>query len=148
MGIHHAPSAQGITSQMIESLEQTRPWVRFLSILGFVGTVLMVLAALLMMVVGGAGMIPGAPRGGGGAVLVGIVYLLVSLFYLFPSLFLFRYASGISSMDGDTVGGMERALTAQKSFWRFVGIVMLVYLVLLFIVIAFAVVAAIIGAMR
>jgi hypothetical protein len=151
MSMNAAPASRGITSSMIECLEQTRPWVRLLSILGFVGAVFMVLAALLMIVVGGAGMVPGMGGGGAGGmggVVLGLVYLLLALLYIFPSYFLFRYAGAISSMDRDVVGGMERALAAQKSFWRFVGIVSLVYLVLILVFIGFMVVVAVTGFMR
>lgn len=148
MSMSAVPASGGITSPMIQCLEQTRPWVRLLSILGFVCTALTVLLAFFMMVVGGAGLMPGSPFGAGGGVMLGLVYLLLSLLYLFPSLFLFRYASGITSMERDIVGGMERALGAQKSFWRFMGIAALVYLVILFVIIAIAIVAGVMGAMR
>jgi hypothetical protein len=150
MGTYSTPTEETITPAMIEFLGQTRPWVRFLSILGFVGTVFIVLAALFMMLMGGiSGAMRNNPLGGSGGIVLGVVYLLMAFLYFFPSLFLFRYANGIASMDGDTVGGMERALEAQKSFWRFVGIAAAIYVILLISVVAIAVVVGVVGsAMR
>ena len=67
--------------------------------------------------------------------------------YFFPSLYLFRFATGIASMmQRDPVGGMESALRAQKSFWKFVGIaaisVLCLYVVIILAVVLFAGLAA------
>jgi hypothetical protein len=138
MSSYTTPPAETITPYMVEALTQTRPWVRFLSILGFLTTALLALFGLFFIGLGATGTALSRSQFGGGAGIgVGFVYLLISLLYLFASLFLFRYASGIASMAHDTAGGMERALAAQKSFWRLIGITAAVYLV--FVALAFAV---------
>ena len=74
---------------------------------------------------------------------------MLGLLYIFPSLFLFRYASGIASMlKEDAVRGMESALAAQKSFWRFVGILTVIVLCIYAVVLAVVVVGGIIAALR
>jgi hypothetical protein len=144
-------SGQSITPQMVESLRQTKPWVRMFSILGFIGTALISLVALLFIVgssIGGA-FARQAGFGAVGGILLGVLYLLLGLLYIFPSLFLFRYASGIASMlKEDAVRGMESALAAQKSFWRFVGILTVIVLCIYALVLAVVVVGGIIAALR
>ena len=114
----------------MRALDQTKPWVLFLSILGFIGSGFAALGAMVWGAMamffsdfsGGLGAIMGitALTGAGGAVL-----------YFFASYHLFTYSSEISkflrtkeSLD------LERALTAQKSFWKLVGIVTAVVLAL------------------
>jgi len=142
-------SPQSITPVMIESLRQTKPWVRLFSVLGFIAVGLMVVAALLMMVGAGIGGMFGRQSGLGavGGILIGGVYLLFALLYIFPSLFLSRYASGIAEMLRDNaVRGMENALAAQRSFWRFVGILTTVMLCIYAVVLVVVIVGAIIAA--
>jgi hypothetical protein len=143
------PTGQLITPQMIEALRKTKPWVRMFSILGFIGSALILLGALVVMVGGAVGGVMGRSMGLGaaGGILVGLLYGLMALLYIFPSLFLFRYASAIASMlSEDTARGMESALNAQKSFWRFTGILTVVVLCIYAVVLVFVVIAAIIAA--
>lgn len=143
------PTGQLITSQMTEALRKTKPWVRMLSILGFIGSGLMLVIALLVMASGAIGGVMGRSFGLGaaGGIMLGLLYGLMALLYIFPSLFLFRYASAIASMlSEDTVRGMEKALEAQKSFWRFIGILTVVILCLYAVALVFIAVAAMIAA--
>jgi hypothetical protein len=124
------PPMHPVTPAMVLALGQTRPWVLFLAIVGFIGAGLMIVGGLgVAAVMGFAGALAGSAGGelgGMGAAMglgLGALYLAFGVLYLFPSLFLWRYAAGIRAMLGaDPVGGMESALRAQKSFWKFVGI--------------------------
>ncbi|HVX60867.1 MAG TPA: hypothetical protein VHC19_09700 [Pirellulales bacterium] len=118
------------TPRAIEILLQTRPWVRFLSVLGFIATALMAVVGLLG---GGLGL---AGAGGNTPAVVMLAYVPLSLVYFFPSLFLWRFADRISKLQTtQAASDMESALEAQRSFWRFVGIavalVLALYVVLL-----------------
>jgi hypothetical protein len=124
-----------VTPPMVLALKQTRPWVLFLSILGFIFGGLAIVGGIIMAaVMGFAGSLGGELSQGMGAAMgigLGALYLLMGVVYLFPSLYLLRFASGIAAMLGrDPVGGMESALRAQKSFWKFAGIFMIVILCL------------------
>lgn len=135
-----ALEAPGVPPVLVQLLVQTRPWVRFLAVLGFISTGFMVLGALVVLVV------PGFPPGGGvpGALKVGmaLVYLSIAGVHLPPALFLYRYASHIQALQASAgAGDLERALAAQKSFWRYVGILALVVLCLYALIIVVALVA-------
>ena len=128
---------QMVTANMVQSLDQTRPWVRFLSILMFIGVGFLLLGALFVLV-GGAAMSRGMPTA-----LFSIVYVLMAVLYTPPALFLWQYASAIKSMDQRQSSGMEQALGAQRSFWRYVGILAVVLLVIYAIVLAVVVAVAV-----
>lgn len=121
-----------VSEGMLEALRATRPWVKFLSILGFILCALMALAGLAF--VGGAGAKAGPMAAFGPA--IGVFYLLFVLLYFFPCLYLLRYANAIARIPADGQRALEEALVKQKSFWKFVGILTAVVLVLelLFIV--------------
>ena len=109
---------------IMNSLRATKPWTRLLSILGFIGTGFTILIGLGIMV--GRNFIPISPKAPPLAFL-GIFYILTSVLYLVPSIWLSRYSSAIDSFlkGGDSVQ-LGNAMAYQKSFWKFVGILVLV----------------------
>jgi len=120
-------------------LRRTRPWVRLVSIIGF-------LSVVLMMVVGLGGGLVGitAERT---HPLVLLAYPLFALLYFFPSLYLYKYSRRIGAFVAQGhQAQLESALEAQRAFWQFVGIVtlvgMVVVLCLLIAAIAVGVLAA------
>jgi hypothetical protein len=117
---------QCVTPTVLDMLRQTQPWVRFLSVLGFISSGLMVL-------IGVGGAVAMMSRGIG---FIFLIYVPMALLYFVPSLFLFRYASRIAELRVIRgVKQLEDALAAQKSFWKFVGIaamvVIAIYLLML-----------------
>jgi hypothetical protein len=115
-----------VPSEVIELLRQTKPWVTFLAVLGFIATGLMVLGGLFMTVAGGVagqkGTFPGA---------LGLLYLAFGIIYVFPSLFLMRYGNAIRQLTtGGGVPALTEAIKQQKSFWRLVGIMTVVVMCL------------------
>ena len=133
---------EGVSAVSLEHLRNTKPWVRLLSVMGFIGSALLVIVALAMMV--GSGFM-GEQFSGAMGIGLGVAYLLFALFYIYPSVCLWRYATAIQTLlSTRRTIDLETALGQQKSFWRFVGILTAVMLVLY----ALGIVAAIvIGAM-
>ncbi len=96
-------------------MSQTRPWVTFLAVLGFIGAVVMVLA--------GFGVLLSAPAGMPGGPLLGLIYVIPAVLYAVGANILYRYRSSIASLQaGYGVEALENALEHQKSFWRFTGL--------------------------
>lgn len=115
-------AAPGIQS----ALAGTKPWVRLCSVLLFA-------SAALMIVIGILGAVVGTLALGGGAqtAALAIVYPLMGLVYLIPALYLFRYATRIGEyLTGGQEIQLELALDAQRSFWKFVGILGVIAIVL------------------
>ena len=112
-----------VDSGVISLLTQTKPWVRFMSILGFVGCGFLVISGMIMGAVGTFSQM--GPAGG----FIGFVYIAMAVLYVFPALFLFRYADGIRDLARlRTPRALEGALDQQRRFWRFVGIFTIVVL--------------------
>ncbi len=120
-------------------LAQTKPWVRFVSILGFVMCVFSIVSFAL-----------GAMHGTVQMTVIWAFSLLFSLvFYLVPSIMLWTYGSRIGEyLRGSDSASFSKALVAQKTFWRYLGILALAGIALYFVAIAVLVGMGVMGAMR
>lgn len=119
---------RAILSYIRKSLKATRPWTRLLSILGFIGTGLTILAGIAMIV--GRNFIPVSEKAPPLA-FMGIFYILASVFYLVPSIWLSKYSAAISAfLKTDDAIELGKAIEYQKSFWKFIGILALVSIAL------------------
>ncbi|MEZ5301221.1 MAG: DUF5362 family protein [Verrucomicrobiales bacterium] len=131
--VHYPPSGnEGISDEIISELRGTRPWVLFMAILIFIGSGFMFLAALIMML-GSA-----ASKMGGAGVALGAVYIVMGAIYIAPGVLLFRYASAIRALTySRTADDLRLALSKQRVFWKFVGIITICVIVLyIFVIIA------------
>lgn len=109
-----------ITPCMVNSLQHTRPWVMLFAVLWLLVGVIAVIGALMNLVNGG--------------LLSGVLQLAMSLLWLMPAIYLFRYAGYISTfVDSQSENDMEQALDAQKAYWKFTGITVVIFLALFLI---------------
>jgi hypothetical protein len=103
-----------------------------------------------MVLIGGGLFIMGAAMGarhGGPPAFLGCIYIPFALLYFFPALFLFQYASLITRFQNTPdAQSLHAALAKQKSFWKFVGIMMVVILSIYLIFIIVMIIAGIAGA--
>ena len=131
-------------------LNQTRPWVRFMSVMMFIMAGFMFLAGLIM--IGTGAVFVGQsrlnnPMSALGPAVAGTFYVILSLLYLAPGVFLHRYAGTIKLLESSRAAqALEDALKHQKSFWRYVGILTLISLILgvilvIFMIVFFALIA-------
>jgi hypothetical protein len=103
------------------ALERTAPWTRFLSIVGFIGVVLMIVIGIA------AGAIGLMTQRAETTVLM-VLYPLMALMYFFPSLYLLQYSKRIGQYvrGGQQLPDLESALEAQRKFWKFAGLMTIV----------------------
>lgn len=135
-------------------LDQTRPWVRFMSVVTFASAGLMVVMGLGLLFFGLLGGLAAGNREGfgvlGSAVGAGVLalfYLAVAGLYIAPGLYLARYAKAIERLEANsTPVGLEDVLKHQKSFWRFAGIVTAIGLAVAAVVVGLAIMAGVIAA--
>ena len=109
-------------------------------IIGFAFSGLTLLAGLLMSV---AGLL--LPNEKGPMMIgAGFFYLCMAvLFYLIPSLYLYKYSGAVGRfLNLKQAFEMEAALTYQKSLWKFVGILCLIMITLTILVIIALIVIA------
>lgn len=122
-------AAEPLTVVMLQALEKTRGWVRFLAILGYLAVALMVVAGVLTA---GAGFQTLGPNPAEGVLLFFLAagLVLMALLYLVPARHLHRYAGAIDEAVRSTAKAeaVERALGHQRAFWKFAGILTIVSL--------------------
>lgn len=110
-----------VTDQMMDHLRSTKMWTKFLSIMGFIGAGFIVLMGILITLAGN--LFPQSQNAKIPA-FVGIIYILFSIFYIIPSIYLFKYSSALNRFVNNKIDSeMESAFSYQKSFWKFLGIV-------------------------
>ena len=119
-------------SPVAAQLQRTQPWVRFMAIMGFIIAGFMVLFGLAVGAVGAA-------TGNYQTLGVMVLYPIMGVVYVFPSIFLLRYADRIktfvaSGQEQDLAG----ALDAQRSFWKFAGILTIVSILMSLVFVAIA----------
>lgn len=112
-----------VSTGTIEILNQTRPWVQLMGVMLWIGTVLMGIACVFMV----AG---GLLAQNTTLIVLSAVYVLLTLVYGTLARALTTYASKINQLNAsEKVQDLEDALGAQKTFWRLVGIITLVGIV-------------------
>ena len=143
-------SSGAVSPGVVETLRRTRGWVRFLSILGFIGAGFRLLAAVGL----GIFWTMAPPPAGGQAplpFLIGYSVFLgaMGLLYVVPCIRLHNFASGITRLEVHRdAGALEHALDQQRAFWRFVGISAIALLGFYALMLAAAMAMGIIAAMR
>lgn len=110
-----------VTDAMIESLSETGPWVTFMAVVTFLSAVLMAFAAVFGMGVAGQAGMP--------ALVLFLTYSLIGILYLVFALQLFNFGRAARQVrEGGGTPSIEEALRYQRSFWRLLGIVTLLWL--------------------
>ncbi len=127
-------------------LKEAAKWAYFLSILGFVGMGLLVLAAIFM---GSVFSTLGSMSNGMGALgsmgwVISAIYLVMAAVYFFPIYYLNKFASNakLALRDNDSKS-LTDSFEYLKSHYKFFGILALVFLAFYALVIVFAIIAAV-----
>ncbi len=141
-------SADAVSPGTIAALAGTKPWVRFLSVMMWIGVALMLVVGILMATVLNSIMAatqPSGPFGKSFGSFMGVLYIVMSFFYIYPALKLGNFASKIKDlMNSRSVTDLDAALNQQRQLWKFVGIIMIV-IISLYILIAIG--AGVVGVM-
>ena len=108
-----------MSSDVIRVLGATKSWVRFIAILGFLVTALILISAIVMFVMtrsasGFSLLAPGV---------LGGIYLVMGVIYFVAAFKLNQYASRINDMlHQPSQVNLVAALDAQRGFWKYLGI--------------------------
>ena len=130
--------ASMVSAAAVAQLAATKPWVRLISVVIFVGAGFMLLGALFMLMAGGASMMAAAKSQGAPSALAGsmggilaALYAVLAFLYIFPGLKLWKYASAIGRLiQSGGENDLVDALNQQRSFWKFTGMIVLIMLVI------------------
>ena len=125
-------------------LAETAKWGMFLSVLGFIGSGVIVLVAIFAATTLSSYNRYGyesASMFGAGTIM--IIYLVIAVIYFFMSLFLYRFSAkmktALQSTDQDS---LNNSFLNLKNLYKMMGIITIVYLVLLVLALVFGVGAA------
>jgi len=116
---------------VIAELKGTKPWVRFISILMWIGCVLMMLFVVFSLLFGAsvASKVGGGAAGAGYLIGMTLGYVIGIILIIYPTLKLSKYASCIARLsESSSFNDLTAALAEQRRFWKFYGILMLIYL--------------------
>jgi hypothetical protein len=125
-----SPIAGGITENTVKYLKGASPWTRFLGIMGFIGSGFMLLLGIIFLIAGLAA--PGSFNNRFTSIPVtaaALLYIVMGLLTFIPARFLYRFGSKLrdyvqTSMESE----LEKAFKNNLSFWKFCGIMTIVYL--------------------
>lgn len=119
-----APS--GVPPSVVVILQETRPWLRLL--LGLLVTG-MALVGLALLGLGLRALLDSDGRRSGMSAAALLPFLVLVLIYLPPAIYLSRCTDAIRRLQEDGgVPALEDTLRAQKSFWKYTGILALVFI--------------------
>jgi hypothetical protein len=121
---HESTGSLSITSTAASYLKETAGWGKFLAIVGFVLTGLMVIAGFF---VGSMLASLGQENPLGGS--IGIIYVALGALYFFPALYLFKYSTKLKrALATKNAEELAAAFENEKSMFKFMGILMVILL--------------------
>ncbi|MCF7785642.1 MAG: hypothetical protein K9N47_05935 [Prosthecobacter sp.] len=119
-----------VSPTIIAELTSTRPWVRFISVVMGIGCTLMILTCVFKAAEGASSLAdkPGHHLSGSTQYLIAAaICVLFTFLILYPALRLNNYASNIARLaKTQSLTDLAAALTEQRRFWKFYGIMMFV----------------------
>lgn len=122
-----------INEQIKVYLKEISNWTFFLSILGFIGVGFMVLAGIFVAALSGSIPEESNPYSqfGISMSLIGMIYILLSLLYFFPILYLFNFSRKTkTAIESNRIEDFTAGFANLKSHYKFVGILAIVMIVL------------------
>jgi hypothetical protein len=136
-------SSLTLSPESINYLKESRGWAMFIAILGFIGIGLLFVLALVMIF---AGSLMSSQLGFPGG-LLGLVYVVMAVMMLFPTLYLFRYAQRIgTACSQNDQAALDDAMLNLKKNLKIRGIYYIImiafYFVAIFVAVAFGVTSA------
>jgi hypothetical protein len=125
--VNEPPGAggSGVPPSVVALLAATRPWVKLLVILYAIGLAFSGFAVVVSLVAGRRD-----------ATFTSVIPLAIGMvLYLVPVTLLWRFAGGVKRLEeGGGLPALEDALSSQKSFWKYLGIIAVAMVAALFLI--------------
>lgn len=136
-----------LTAVMISYLKETSPWLKFISILGFISCGLIALGAVSFIIISIAASSLFSEFGNIPIWIISPLYLAMGLLVFFPSFFMYNFGEKIrkyqfSNSDED----LEEAFRNNKSLWKFFGIMTIISLAITPVLIIITVIVSVAAA--
>jgi small-conductance mechanosensitive channel len=124
----HEPSmgASGVNHlETLNAWRATGKWQTFFSVLGFIATALIAVFVPISAIAG--------RNGEAAAGMIGVFVLMIPvtiLCYLIPSILLFKAGASTRLIGASDAETFSKIAKSQKSFWRYIGILAIIVLVI------------------
>ena len=132
---HLEPGLQ-VSGEIIHYLKQCATWGQVVAIAGFITSALLLVYAFFVGAIFGT--VAGELPTGYGSIMASVMtgaFLVSTALILIPSIYLFRFASrarmAVLNENSEDLAG---AMASLKSFFKFIGIVIIIYFGLIFLV--------------
>ncbi|CAM3681240.1 DUF5362 domain-containing protein [Mucilaginibacter galii] len=128
-----------LSEEALYYLQTAAKWAKFLAILGFIGCVIMVLVGLfagsIFSKMGTVSAYPSVMSQSAGA-FMSVFYIAFALLYFFPSLYLYQFAKfAQNALLFSSSQDITLAMGKLKSFFKFVGILIIAILSLYLLIV-------------
>lgn len=126
-----------LSQQATDELLASQGWVRFASVMGFIGSGFMIFSVIVtyFAVNEMSSSRYGNTRSAEGFI-AGQLFVMfaIAMLYIYPSVLLAKYASAIKRFRySRAMPDLAAALRHQRFFWRFVGIIMIIMLAVMLV---------------
>lgn len=125
----------------------TSKWLKFFGIFTIIEIVCLVILSISFMLGGSAlaSTLSGdLPEIRGVTAVTGVIYLIIAGIMVFPTIYIFRAANaGNAAVESNDNAQMVEFLKNTKSYWKFIGIYMIVLLAMVILILIIALIAAI-----
>jgi hypothetical protein len=136
-----------LNETMLRYLKESSPWMRFVRILGFVGSGLVCLGGIIFTIIMLAVSSLAAEFGEFPIWLFPLIYIPFGVLFFFPSLFLFNFGAKIQSYQlSNSDEDLELAFKNNKSLWKFYGILCIIYLAFIPVSVILTIVGGVVAA--
>lgn len=131
--VHDHDDKNNVPPVVLEHLRSTRPWVKFCSLSGYV-TALFILIIDFVFVRMMMNHYPLYQT-----VMLAVFYLVLAGLFIIPSLRLSYYERSITRLTvSNRIEDLELAIAHQRAFWKQMGIMILIILLLYLVTVAFS----------
>jgi hypothetical protein len=130
-----------VGAAVVDQLARTKGWTRLFSVLMWIGAAFLILGGIAMILFGvfaGTMATEMAEQlaAMGGFIGMGVVYFLMAFFYIYPALKLGGYSSRITDLiNVPSEANLVAALNEQRAFWKYIGVLTVIMLVLYAVII-------------
>lgn len=110
-----------LTQLSIENLRGTVPWMKFVSILGFITSGILIIVAFYGLITGSFYEEAGMTH------FYFSISIIMAIFIGLPNVFLYKYATGLEKFyNSNDYTTLEKAIKTQKTYWTLMGIIVLI----------------------
>lgn len=144
-------TTEAVPSEAITQLQRTKPWVRFFGVMMWLGSALMLLGGAAFLLIALSGLASSAAAGMPKEMMVGlaVAYILMGFLYIYPTIKIWAYGSAIGRLvTSRSADDLVKALDMQRGFWKFIGIMLIILMVMYFLFFVAMFVAGAAGALK